>query len=580
MARTEQHYTQDTITPPQSTDVVIGDDMVTISFANGISIEIWRSHYDRQRRLWGEIVAKHGETVVNHSQINLLNQRDLIDFHQVAHSLDGQVNWHAHLLSVIPLLQQAMAAQEVEETGTAVMAPMGAPVLPFPVEVFPAPLARLIREGSKALPCPPEFIGVPMLPVQGIAIGTSRAIEVKPGWVEGPRINGAVVADPGSKKSPALALALAPLYARQEKYRTKFADSKKEYEGKLADFEIQEALWRDLLRKQEARREDRPQRPEEPTMAQIWTSDATLEALAELIERNPRGVLMARDELTGWVLSMNQYKGGKGADRQAWLSFWNGAPVIVNRKNRREPTMLSNPMVCVTGCLPPDVLSDLTDEQGREDGFVHRILFAWPDPVTLEYTDACVSDEAIQGYTDVIEKLLVLGSESANTDAVVTFTPSAHETFRALVEELYQVLNAPDCAPHLRGPIAKLEGYAARLALILQLTRKAAGETGEETIEQTSVDGAAKLVRYFLSHARRVYAQLRTTPEDKQVVAVMQWIRAHGTSTTARELLTNHVAGVKSASEAKVLLTKLHDRGYGRVKDGPGNRVLFSLHTT
>jgi hypothetical protein len=34
-------------------------------------------------------------------------------------------------------------------------------------------------------------------------------------------------------------------------------------------------------------------------MAEVWTSDATMEALAELLERNPRGVLFVRDELTG-----------------------------------------------------------------------------------------------------------------------------------------------------------------------------------------------------------------------------------------------------------------------------------------
>jgi hypothetical protein len=33
-------------------------------------------------------------------------------------------------------------------------------------------------------------------------------LQVKPGWREGPRLFTAVVADPGSKKSPALALVM------------------------------------------------------------------------------------------------------------------------------------------------------------------------------------------------------------------------------------------------------------------------------------------------------------------------------------------------------------------------------------
>jgi hypothetical protein len=89
------------------------------------------------------------------------------------------------------------------------------PALPFPVEVLPQPLARLVREVAKALPCPPDFMAVPMLALLGCAIGTSRVLRVKPGWLEGARIFAAVVAEPGTKKSPALKLAAWPFYERQ-----------------------------------------------------------------------------------------------------------------------------------------------------------------------------------------------------------------------------------------------------------------------------------------------------------------------------------------------------------------------------
>jgi hypothetical protein len=78
---------------------------------------------------------------------------------------------------------------------------------PFPVEVLPPPLARFVQEVADALPCPPDFVAVPMLALLGCAIGTSRVLRVKPGWLEGPRIFTAVVADTGTKKSPALKLA-------------------------------------------------------------------------------------------------------------------------------------------------------------------------------------------------------------------------------------------------------------------------------------------------------------------------------------------------------------------------------------
>jgi hypothetical protein len=159
-------------------------------------------------------------------------------------------------------------------------------VEPFPVEVLPTPLARLVTEGAAALPCPPNFLGVLMLPPLGAAIGTSRVLEVKPEWHEGPRLYAAVVAAPGGKKGPALELVAAPYRRRQRTLRAAYLHDR----------------------------------------------------------------------------------------------AWNGAPILVNRKTRQEPIVLDNPFVNVAGCLPPDLLGQLTDAGGREDGFAHRLLFAFPDP--------------------------------------------------------------------------------------------------------------------------------------------------------------------------------------------------------
>jgi hypothetical protein len=87
-----------------------------------------------------------------------------------------------------------------------------------------------------------------------------------------------------------------------------------------------------------------------------------LEALIVLLAQTPRGVALIQDELSGLARAMDQYR-RKGADRQCWLSFWNGAPVTVNRKSRQQPIVLDNLLVCVAGCLPPDVLGKISDER-------------------------------------------------------------------------------------------------------------------------------------------------------------------------------------------------------------------------
>ena len=98
---------------------------------------------------------------------------------------------------------------------------------------------------------------------------------------------------------------------------------------------------------------------------------------------NPRGLLVARDELSGWVASFDQYKpGGRGNDRQFWLSALFGYPIRVDRKTNRslEPIRILEPFISVLGGIQSEMLTALREQSGRSDGLIERILLAFPDP--------------------------------------------------------------------------------------------------------------------------------------------------------------------------------------------------------
>jgi hypothetical protein len=543
------------------------------TFADGSVLEA--EHVRHERQQWhGTITAIHDTQVLHRADFALLNQREQADFHRAAASLNGHFHWQGRLQSLITgILAHEQATETGEETPPTVPA-LAVPVDPFPLDVLPEPMRRLVEEGANALPCPPDFIAVPMLSAIAVAMGNTRSIEIKTGWIEGPRTYTGTVGDPGSKKSPAQDLAMQPLYAQQQRSNRAFAQKRSDYMSEVEVYEVALSAWKANVRKNKATAGAMPAKPEPPILTQIWTADSTIEAFAELLAHNPRGVILIRDELTAWVLSMNQYKGGRGADRQAWLSYWNGAPVIINRKGQ-DPIVIDRPFACVAGCLPPDVLGDLMDERGRGDGFLDRVLLAYPDPVPVTYTEAIVTPEAVADYAEVMTAILMSGTDTTTT--VVTMTPSGHTAFVELMGWICDQMNSPDCPGYLRGPLAKMQGYAGRLALILQMARKASGETGKDQVEVTSVTGAAALVRYFVSHARRVYPCLQTTAEDKQVELAYAWINAHGGRATAREVLTAGVAGVKTAAQAKALLHLMADRGHGKVVDKPRGQVEISL---
>jgi hypothetical protein len=145
-----------------------------------------------------------------------------------------------------------------------------APALPFPVEVFPSPLRRFIWEVAEALPCPADFVGVPLLAVLRAAIGTSRVLQVKPGWGEGPRLFTAVVADPGSKKSPALALVMQPVREHQQQLQAAYQHARP------ADHD-DNLLQTSRLSPARDAVDVPPSSP--PMLPQLYTTDATPEAL-------------------------------------------------------------------------------------------------------------------------------------------------------------------------------------------------------------------------------------------------------------------------------------------------------------
>lgn len=454
----------------------------------------------------------------------------------------------------------------------------------FPVKYLPGPLAKLALEGSASLSCPTELIGAPMLAVVASAIGDSRVISVKPDWQERPCIYAAVVADPGAMKSPALKLAAAPMYDRQRRLSKDYDLALVDHERVLDRYEIDKKIWAEKVRKfaqgSVSDPGQSPARPPAPIQQQIYTTDTTVEAVAVVLEQNPRGLLVICDELVHWVRGMDLYK-GHGNDRQFWLSIWNGAPERVNRKGDRRAIELDNPLVSVTGCLPPDMLAELRDAQNRADGFIDRILFAYPERFDPRWTYDSVGDETRSAYSAVIQTLIGLKPDRDPSGAAVPksveLTDTGRSHFVLWVKAHHDELRHPSFPDALRGPWAKFPGYAARLSLILHMARFAAGEAADETVDVDSVEAAIRFAEYFKASTRRALLQIDARSIEQRHLSVLRWIRKQGSVASARDLMRNNVAGLRSGEETRVVLSEMQELGYGRISQGPYGRLLFRI---
>jgi hypothetical protein len=249
--------------------------------------------------------------------------------------------------------------------------------------------------------------------------------------------------------------------------------------------------------------------------------------------------------------------------------------------------MIENPFVGVMGALPPDMLGKLSADAGAADGFIDRILFAYPDPLSPDYKQDGVDPALGDELCGIFERIWSLQPDVDETGKeiprVVKFDGGAVSMWCRWMEAHHEEQTHADFPENLRGPWAKLEGYCARLALIVHTLSHVCDGKDDWQIDQESVASAWALIDYFKNHARRVYPKLRATPEDRRVEAALTWIRqqepsSHGVIIVkVRDVQMHRVGSVKNCEQAKKLLRELEDRGFGWTRPTSLGSLVFIL---
>src|SRR5262249_5136593 len=136
-------------------------------------------------------------------------------------------------------------------------------------------------------------------------------------------------------------------------------------------------------------------------------SDTTVERLGELLEENPRGLLCARDELSGWLGSFSRYKGNAaGSDLPAWLEFHRAGPVTIDRKTSEKKTLfIDRAAVSVCGTIQPGILAKAMRGDFLDSGLVARLLLAMPPKARKQWRDLDIDPFTAGAYEQLLESL-------------------------------------------------------------------------------------------------------------------------------------------------------------------------------
>lgn len=214
---------------------------------------------------------------------------------------------------------------------------------PFPTDLLPQPIRQYVLAASKAVGTDPAHLACVILPPIASAIGNSAVIQLKPGWTEPSVLWEASVGNSGDLKSPITDCA------------TRFT--------KKLQAELHYAT---------ATQNDGAEQP------QLYCADITVEALAERLQNQPRGLIVLRDELSGWLGSFNRYNRGR-ADAAQWLSLYGARDLVVDRKTgQRRRIFVARAAVSILGPITPYGLHRALGDEHMENGLAARLLVTMP----------------------------------------------------------------------------------------------------------------------------------------------------------------------------------------------------------
>jgi hypothetical protein len=437
---------------------------------------------------------------------------------------------------------------------------------PFPVDVFPEPVKTYVAKSAGAIGCDPTYIALPLLAALGAAIGTTRMIRLKRTWTEYPIIWAVIVGESGTLKTPALRHVLKPFQLRQFEALKRYQEEKEVFDRELLQYDKDFLDWQ----KHKANLGP-PEKPQSPLPVRHIVSDITLEAIAPILAANPRGILATHDELSGWIGSFDRYAGRKGgADAAHWMSMHSGEPIVVDRKGEPRTIVVPSAAVSVCGGIQPVILHRAIGSEHRESGLLARLLLANPPRRPKRWSDVELPESAEADLDRIIDGLYGLQHDQTEGGAVrphtVTLTPRAKQELITFYNEHGQ--ETANLTGHLASAWSKLEGYAARLALIVHLIGCANGDPtleGPDLLDERSIEAGVTLSRWFCQEARRVYAAFEESEEVREQRNLIEWIEGKGGAVSVRDLTHGLQLFPGNSDAAESALKDLAQAGYGRL---------------
>lgn len=382
----------------------------------------------------------------------------------------------------------------------------------LPAGLLPRVIEDFARNRAEQMGVDPGGLAMAALAVCAAAIPDAINIQVKrhdPDWLESARIWVALIGNPSTKKTPIISTAARPLRTIDgEMVRTYLRDS---------------AAWSDLSKD---KRGDVPKPPQHRAMIE----DTTVESAQEVLRDNPQGLLLLRDELSGWFGSMERYGGTKGsmADRSFWLEAFNGGAHTTNRIGRGL-VHVPNLSVCLLGGIQPEPIRAIANDM-QDDGLLQRIL-----PVVLG--NATVGKDepltaASGAYGALVQRLHRLSRPCGSVlplDVPLRFDEGAQAVRNDLEAKHHEMVRTWEAInKKLAAHLGKYDAFFARLCIVFHCIESTGSRPASVITEDTARRVGEFLHTFLFRHALAFYGNVvGLSDRHDKVLAVAGHILAH-----------------------------------------------------
>jgi len=390
------------------------------------------------------------------------------------------------------------------------------PVEPFRADMLPEAIRAYVMDVADRQQSPPDFVAVAS--ICGLSAVLGRKVLIRPkqhdDWTVTPNQWGAIIGRPSAMKSPSMKEALRPLDKIQRDAREAFEFALEEHaaENRLREIEKGEIEKQAKKLAREKKREEAlallvqsEAEGEAPTRLRLVVNDASVEKLGELLNENPNGLILVRDELAGWLSKMTQ--DDHQADRAFYLECFDGNGRFTYDRIGRGTIDIEHCTLSMIGGIQPSKIAPLVRGATRgtaDDGLIQRLQLAvWPDDNRRwRWIDRQPDAKARHAFEQAFYRLHGLHFDDGTGEPPCwRFTAKAQGLFVEWMEEVQKIARADDIHPALESHLLKMPQTIAGLALLFEVLDGQGGEVGEIATAR-----ALEWADYLRSHAERLYS--------------------------------------------------------------------------